>query len=95
MVQILRVLSCQATKLNKYQMMKEEYLLDHLRELVDEETAGMMLTQPNTLGLFEDKIEDIYELIHSNDGLMYMDGANLNALVGMVDPSKMGFDITI
>ena len=68
--------------------------LDHLRELVDEETAGMMLTQPNTLGLFEDKIEDICELIHSNDGLMYMDGANLNALVGMVDPSKMGFDIT-
>ena len=66
----------------------------HLKELVDEETAGMMLTQPNTLGLFENNIQDICELIHSQDALMYMDGANLNALVGMVNPSKMGFDIT-
>ena len=68
--------------------------LKHLSELVDRETAGMMLTQPNTLGLFEDNIEKISSIIHSVDGLMYMDGANLNALVGMVNPSKMGFDIT-
>ena len=68
--------------------------LKHLKELVDDETAGMMLTQPNTLGLFEDNIEEICNLIHSKDGLMYMDGANLNALVGMVNPAKMGFDIT-
>ncbi|MBI65006.1 MAG: glycine dehydrogenase (aminomethyl-transferring) [Candidatus Marinimicrobia bacterium] len=68
--------------------------IKHLKELVDDETAGMMLTQPNTLGLFEDNIEQISDLIHSYDGLMYMDGANLNALVGMVSPYKMGFDIT-
>ena len=68
--------------------------LKHLSELIDEETAGMMLTQPNTLGLFEDNIEKISSMMHSVDGLMYMDGANLNALVGMIDPNKMGFDIT-
>ena len=67
--------------------------IHHLKELVDVETAGMMLTQPNTLGLFEDQIEDISSLIHSVDGLMYMDGANLNALVGLVKPSLMNFDI--
>ena len=68
--------------------------INHLKELVDSETAGMMLTQPNTLGLFEDNIEMICDIIHSKDGLMYMDGANLNALVGIAQPSKMGFDIT-
>ena len=68
--------------------------ISHLKELVNEDTAGMMLTQPNTLGLFEDDIEQICSIIHSVDGLMYMDGANLNALVGMVNPKKMGFDIT-
>jgi len=68
--------------------------IEHLKELADEQTAGMMLTQPNTLGLFEDNIESISSIIHKYDGLMYMDGANLNALVGMVNPNKMGFDIT-
>jgi glycine dehydrogenase subunit 2 len=68
--------------------------IDDLMEKVNEETAGMMLTQPNTLGLFEDKIEKISEIIHNVDGLMYMDGANLNALMGIVRPSDMGFDIT-
>ncbi len=68
--------------------------IDHLKELIDDETAGMMLTQPNTLGLFEDNIEEICHRIHDKDGLMYMDGANLNALVGMVNPCEMGFDIT-
>ena len=67
--------------------------IDHLKELVNEETAGLMLTQPNTVGLFEDNIEKISELIHSVDGLMYMDGANLNALVGIAKPGLMGFDI--
>ena len=67
--------------------------INHLRELVDEHTAGMMLTQPNTLGLFEDEIEEISKIIHDVDGLMYMDGANLNALVGLVKPSLMKFDI--
>ena len=54
----------------------------------------MMLTQPNTLGLFEDQIVAITDLIHSVDGLMYMDGANLNALIGLTRPADMGFDIT-
>ncbi len=67
--------------------------IEHLNELVDDSVAGMMLTQPNTLGLFEDHIEEIASIIHSVDGLMYMDGANLNALVGIVKPDDMGFDI--
>lgn len=66
---------------------------EHLREIVNEETAGFMLTNPNTLGLFESQIEEIAEIIHSVDGLMYMDGANLNALMGIVKPGKIGFDV--
>jgi len=64
-----------------------------LRELVDENTAGFMLTNPNTLGLFETQIEEIAEIMHSVDALIYMDGANLNALLGIVQPGKIGFDI--
>ncbi|MDD3535752.1 MAG: aminomethyl-transferring glycine dehydrogenase subunit GcvPB [Candidatus Cloacimonetes bacterium] len=64
-----------------------------LREIVDENTAGFMLTNPNTLGLFETHIEEIAELLHSVDALIYMDGANLNALLGIVQPGKIGFDI--
>lgn len=67
--------------------------LDHLRSIVDDRTAGFMLTNPNTLGLFEDQIEEIAEIIHSVDGLIYMDGANLNALLGIVQPGKIGFDV--
>jgi glycine dehydrogenase subunit 2 len=67
--------------------------MEHLRSLVDDDTAGFMLTNPNTLGLFETQIEDIAELIHSVDGLIYMDGANLNALLGIVQPGKIGFDV--
>ncbi len=68
--------------------------LKHLKSLINPEVAGMMLTQPNTLGLFEDEIHIISNLIHSIDGLMYMDGANLNALIGLCRPIDMGFDIT-
>ena len=68
--------------------------IDDLKNKVDANTAGMMLTQPNTLGLFENHIEKISNIIHKVDGLMYMDGANLNALVGIVKPGDMGFDIT-
>ncbi len=67
--------------------------IDHLKTLMTDEVAGMMLTQPNTLGLFEDQIEEITQIIHSKDGLMYMDGANLNALIGLTKPVDMGFDI--
>ena len=67
--------------------------IEHLKELIDDEVAGLMLTQPNTLGLFENNIEQISKMIHDVDGLMYMDGANLNALVGVAKPRLMGFDI--
>jgi len=67
--------------------------LARLRELVDENTAGIMITNPSTLGLFENQLEEIAEIIHSVDALMYMDGANLNALLGIVQPGKIGFDV--
>jgi len=66
---------------------------EHLRQIVNEETAGFMLTNPNTLGLFESQVEEIASIIHGVDGLMYMDGANLNALLGIVKPGKIGFDV--
>ncbi|MFB0517268.1 MAG: aminomethyl-transferring glycine dehydrogenase subunit GcvPB, partial [Candidatus Neomarinimicrobiota bacterium] len=68
--------------------------LSDLKGKLSDEVAGMMLTQPNTLGLFEDEITAITELIHGVDGIMYMDGANLNALMGLTRPVDMGFDIT-
>ena len=68
--------------------------IDDLKNKVDKDTADMMLTQPNTLGLFENEIEKISKIIHNVDGLMYMDGANLNALLGIARPFDMGFDIT-
>ena len=64
-----------------------------LRELADGDTAGFMLTVPNTLGLFEKDITEISRIIHGAGGLMYMDGANMNALVGLVRPGDMGFDV--
>ncbi|PKN72527.1 MAG: glycine dehydrogenase (aminomethyl-transferring) [Candidatus Cloacimonetes bacterium HGW-Cloacimonetes-3] len=67
--------------------------INTLRGLVDENTAGFMLTNPNTLGLFENQIEEIAEIMHSVDALVYMDGANLNALMGIVQPGKIGFDV--
>ncbi len=67
--------------------------LDALREAVTEETAALMLTNPNTLGLFERDIESIAAIIHDAGGLLYYDGANLNALLGRARPGDMGFDI--
>jgi len=67
--------------------------IDDLRSHVDENTAGFMLTNPNTLGLFETQVEEIAEIVHSVDGLMYMDGANFNAILGIVKPGEIGFDI--
>jgi glycine dehydrogenase subunit 2 len=64
-----------------------------VRHLIDDEVAGLMLTCPNTLGLFNTHIREIADLIHSVDGLMYYDGANLNAIVGKVRPSDLGFDV--
>ncbi len=67
--------------------------LDALRTAIDEEVAGMMLTCPNTLGLFNPHIREICERVHGVDGLMYCDGANLNALLGVCRPGDIGFDI--
>jgi glycine dehydrogenase subunit 2 len=64
-----------------------------LEELVDEETAGFMLTNPNTLGLFEQDIDEITRIVHNVGGLVYYDGANLNAIMGHCRPGDMGFDI--
>jgi glycine dehydrogenase subunit 2 len=67
--------------------------IENLRSLVNENTAGLMLTNPNTGGLFEEEILTISEIIHSVGGLLYYDGANLNAIVGVCRPGDMGFDI--
>ncbi|MGH9046068.1 MAG: aminomethyl-transferring glycine dehydrogenase subunit GcvPB, partial [Acidimicrobiales bacterium] len=64
-----------------------------LRETLDTDVAGMMLTNPNTLGLFEEDIVEIARAVHEVGGLMYYDGANLNAILGVVRPGDMGFDI--
>ena len=64
-----------------------------LQEAVSESTAGLMLTNPNTLGLFEKNIEKIAQIVHNAGGLLYYDGANLNANLGRVRPGDMGFDI--
>jgi len=61
---------------------------------INDKVAGFMLTNPNTLGLFEENIKKISQLIHDVDGLMYMDGANMNALLGLARPADLGFDIT-
>ncbi len=67
--------------------------LDLLRENVDEETAGLMLTNPSTLGLFDEHIEEVAEIFHDAGALLYYDGANLNAVCGISRPGDMGFDI--
>ncbi|PSR24139.1 MAG: glycine dehydrogenase (aminomethyl-transferring) [Sulfobacillus acidophilus] len=64
-----------------------------LRALVDSQTAGLMLTNPNTLGLFEEDILEIAEIVHRAGGLVYYDGANANAIMGRVRPGDMGFDV--
>ncbi|MEO0155639.1 MAG: aminomethyl-transferring glycine dehydrogenase subunit GcvPB [candidate division WOR-3 bacterium] len=63
-----------------------------LDELMTPEVAGLMLTNPNTLGLFEKNIKIISEIVHSKGGLLYLDGANLNALLGLVRAGDLGFD---
>jgi glycine dehydrogenase subunit 2 len=67
--------------------------VDDLREKVDEHTAALMLTNPSTLGLFDENIEEIAQIFHGAGALMYYDGANLNAVCGVSRPGDMGFDI--
>jgi len=67
--------------------------VEHLRTIVDEHTAGLMLTNPSTLGLFDENIVQIEKILHDAGALMYFDGANLNAICGISRPGDMGFDI--
>ncbi|MEJ7709558.1 MAG: aminomethyl-transferring glycine dehydrogenase subunit GcvPB [Pyrinomonadaceae bacterium] len=68
--------------------------LEHLKSLcADNKVAGLMLTNPNTVGLFEKNIREICSIVHDAGGLVYMDGANMNALVGVARPGDMGVDV--
>jgi glycine dehydrogenase subunit 2 len=66
--------------------------LDHLRSELDETVVGLMLTNPSTLGLFEQRLRAVTDAVHQCGGLVYGDGANLNAILGVVKPAEMGFD---
>ena len=67
--------------------------VEDLKPLLDESVAGMMMTNPNTLGIFETEIPEIARLVHECGGLMYYDGANLNPMLGVCRPGDMGFDV--
>ncbi|NTW16446.1 MAG: aminomethyl-transferring glycine dehydrogenase subunit GcvPB [Syntrophaceae bacterium] len=67
--------------------------IDHLRELMTENIAGLMLTNPNTLGLFERNIEQVAGIIHDKGGFLYCDGANANAFMGITKPGDLGIDV--
>src|SRR5581483_2365317 len=67
--------------------------IDALKAAVGQNTAGIMLTNPSTLGVFERRIKEIAEIVHKAGGLLYYDGANLNAILGKVRPGDMGFDV--
>lgn len=67
--------------------------MEHLRQVISPEVAAIMLTNPNTAGVFETDIIEIAQILHQNGSLLYYDGANLNALLGQVRPGDMGFDI--
>jgi glycine dehydrogenase subunit 2 len=67
--------------------------LESLKRMVNDETAGLMLTNPSTLGLFEENIIDIARIVHEAGGLLYYDGANANAILGITRPGDMGFDV--
>ncbi len=67
--------------------------LDKLKAECDETLAGLMLTNPNTLGLFEEQVEEVIKAVHAAGGLVYGDGANMNALLGIARPGDLGFDV--
>lgn len=72
---------------------KGEILVDELQKIVGDDTAGLMLTNPNTEGLFDPNILEITRIVHEAGGLCYYDGANLNPIMGWVKPGDMGFDV--
>ena len=67
--------------------------IEHLRKMVSDRTAGLMMTNPSTLGLFSPNIVEIASIVHESGGLLYYDGANLNAILNKVKPGDMGFDV--
>lgn len=67
--------------------------VEDLKQVVGEDTAALMLTNPNTLGLFEQEIKEIADIVHQAGGLLYYDGANANAILGKSRPGDMGFDV--
>jgi len=67
--------------------------IEHLRKVITDDVAGLMLTNPNTIGLFEDDVKALCDIVHEHGGLVYCDGANMNALVGRARPGDMGFDV--
>jgi len=67
--------------------------IEHLKSLMTKDVAGLMLTNPNTLGLFERNIEQVAQIVHGKGGLLYGDGANANAFLGKVRPGDLGFDV--
>lgn len=72
---------------------KGQVSVDALKEVLNEDVAAIMMTNPNTLGIFEENILEISKLVHQNGSLLYYDGANLNAIMGISTPAAMGFDI--
>ncbi len=66
---------------------------EDVAQLMDDETAGIMITNPNTLGLFEENIKEIAEIVHASDGQVYCDGANMNAVMGIVHMGEIGVDV--
>jgi glycine dehydrogenase subunit 2 len=67
--------------------------LEALRGVADDSVAGMMITVPSTLGVFDHHIQEIINIVHECGGLMYMDGANMNSMLGVVKPGELGFDV--
>jgi glycine dehydrogenase subunit 2 len=67
--------------------------VEHLKELLDDNVAALMMTNPNTLGVFDENIVEIARLVHAKGGQLYYDGANMNAIMGLTRPGDMGFDV--
>ncbi len=67
--------------------------IEALKAVLDKDVAAIMMTNPNTLGIFEEKVKEISDLMHANGSLLYYDGANFNAIMGYTNPKLMGFDV--
>lgn len=67
--------------------------IDALKAVLDKDVAAIMMTNPNTLGIFEEQVEEISKILHENGSLLYYDGANFNAIMGYTNPKLMGFDV--